>query len=726
MITPSQLIRILLVEDDEYDRFAFFRAVERQGLSYEVTSAETVMAAREILATQTFDIAIVDFNIGPDTAFALFDVLQGMPFIIATGAGDQELAVEAMKKGAYDYLVKDMQGEYLKALDITIQNVLQRYLTEIALRDYHENLEIQVKARTQELTKSNEQLLYEINERKQAEEMIHLQASALAAADNGIMITNIEGKIIWANPAMCQIIGKSVEEMIGQLATGILFYRQKDKLIPDIIQSIKTHKRWANEISNTRPDGIYYTISVSGTPVLNENGEITHLTFILHDITERVKTQQMLEYMVSHDNLTSLPNRLLFQDRANHAIANARRNMSKLAILFLDLDDFKAVNDAFSHSQGDDLLVRISNKLTSCLRENDTAARFGGDEFVVMLENITHPEDIAQVAEKLTYEISRPVTIQGSPYSLSVSIGISIYPNDGSQIDQIIQNADAAMYRAKLRGKNTYQFYTPDMTRDVMERLRIITQIREALTNDTLELYYQPQVDARTGEIIGVEALLRFFTPENISISPAVFIPITEKAGMSHEIGEWVLEKACAQNRMLINQGFNIRLSVNIASRQLNHPELVATISRVLKKSNLDPHMLQLEITENSMFEDIDSAIDVLKQLKKLGIKIAIDDFGTGYSSLGYLTQLELDTIKIDKSFAHNINIDDNRKAVVRGMVAIAQALNVEIVVEGVETKEQLIFFSNLGCHIIQGFYFSPAVPTSILPQLLVNQFQPT
>jgi diguanylate cyclase (GGDEF)-like protein len=383
------------------------------------------------------------------------------------------------------------------------------------------------------------------------------------------------------------------------------------------------------------------------------------------------------------------------------------------------LDDFKSVNDAFSHSQGDKLLISISDRISNCLRETDTVSRFGGDEFAVLLENIDKPEDVAKVANKIIHEISLPIDIQENKYSISGTIGISIFPDDGTQTDQLIQNADTAMYRAKDRGKNTYQFYTPDMTREVMERLSIITQLKDAVTQNTLELYYQPLVDVQIGEIIGLEALLRFYAPGRGFVSPDVFIPLAEKAGMIVEIGEWVLARACQQSQEFSKQGHNLHLSINISGKQLNHPTLVPSVAKVLEDTGIKPESLEVEITENSMFENIDYAIAVIKKLKKLGVKIAIDDFGTGYSSLGYLTQLELDTIKIDKSFAHNITLDPNRMAVVQGMIAIAQALNVLIVIEGVETKEQLAFFRGLGCNIIQGYYFSPPVPVSEIPPLL-------
>ena len=722
--TDLTRIRILLVEDNEYDQFAFLRAVDRQGLAYETTVTDTVLSAREVLKNQDFDIAIVDFNIGPDTAFALFDDLVDIPLIIVTGAGDEELAVQAMKMGAYDYLVKDMEGNYLKTLDVTVRNALQRRMAEIELKNYRDNLVLLVEERTKELLQTNKQLLHEINERKQAEEMIRLQAVAMAAADNGITILDLEGKIFWANPALCEILGCIGTEIIGQSAIDLFFSPSEDeKIISSFKKSLQMRQKWNGEISNQRRDGNSYSVEMYTTPVSNEQGETTHFTTILHDITERLKSQKLLEYMATHDDLTNLPNRLLFSDRVNHAMANARRNKKKIAILFLDLDDFKSVNDAFSHSQGDQLLISISDRISNCLRETDTVSRFGGDEFAVLLENIDKPEDIAQVADKIIYEISLPIEIQETKYSISGSIGISTFPDDGTQTDQLIQNADTAMYRAKDRGKNTYQFYTPDMTREVMERLSIITQLKDAVTHNTLELYYQPQVDVQKGEIIGLEALLRFYAPGRGFISPEIFIPLAEKAGMIVEIGEWVLSKACQQSQELSNQGFNLQLSINISGKQLNHPTLVPSVAKVLKDTGIKPDSLELEITENSMFENIDYAIEVIKKLKMLGVKIAIDDFGTGYSSLGYLTQLELDIIKIDKAFAHNITDDPNRMAVVQGMIAIAQALDVLIVIEGVETKEQLKFFRDLGCIFVQGFYFSPPVPVSEIPSLLIKNF---
>lgn len=716
-------IRVFLVEDDEYDQFAFQRAVENQGLPYETTVANTVAEARKILSTQLFDVGVIDFNIGSETAFDLFNDLKEIPFIIATGAGDEELAVRAMKQGAYDYLVKDMEGNYLKTLDVIVQNTLERKRAEVELKNHRENLEMLVKERTLELSLTNQQLRNEITERKQAEEMIHLQVAAMTAAANGIMITDLEGKIIWVNPALCRIIGSVKENILGKSAPLLLFSPSGGKLLSSITDAIEKKVAWSGEFNNTRNDGSFYTVEITTTPVFNEQNEITHFTTILHDITERVKSQKLLEYMANHDSLTNLPNRVLFSDRTNHAIANARRNSDKIAILFLDLDDFKAVNDAFSHTQGDEFLIFISDRISQCLRETDTIARFGGDEFAILLENISKPEDAAQVARKIIQNISKPFSIQGSNYATSASLGISLYPDDGNNASQLIQNADAAMYRSKDRGKNTFQFYTPDMTKEVQDRLRILSQLKTALNEDSLELYYQPQVEIQNHKIVGLEALLRFHPPGKDFISPSVFIPIAEKAGMIVEIGEWVLKKACQENQRFVDQGFNVQINVNISGKQLSHPSLVPTVARIIEDSSIRPDSLELEITENSMFENIDYAIDIIQKLKNLGVRIALDDFGTGYSSLGYLTQLALDTIKIDKSFAYNITQDPNRIAVVQGMVAIANALKVPIVIEGVETQDQLDFFSDLGCQTIQGFYFSPPVPASEISRLLSKGF---
>ena len=722
-ITNLTNIRVLLVEDNEFDQFAFQKAVKHQKLPYEITLSSTVAEAREVLATQEFDIGVIDFNIGPNTAFDLFDDLKEVPFIIATGAGDEELAVQAMKEGAYDYLVKDMERDYLKTLDITVTNAIQRKQAEIELRNYRENLELLVEERTRELTVTNEKLRHEIAERKQAEELIHLQITAMTAAANGIMITDLEGIIFWVNPALCQIIGSNEGEILGKSAPSLLFQPTGGELLASITIAMKNKVAWSGEISNTHNDGSFYTVEITTTPVLNEKNEITHFTTILHDITERVKTQKLLEFMATHDNLTNLPNRLLFHDRTNHAIAIARRNHDKLAVLFLDLDDFKAVNDAFSHTQGDEFLVFISERISKCLRETDTVARFGGDEFGILIEHFSNPEDAAQVAKKIIQEISKPITIQENAYATSASIGISIYPDNGNEASQLIQNADAAMYRSKERGKNTYQFYTPDMTKEVQDRLSIISLLNTALNEDSLKLYYQPQVEIQTKKIIGLEALLRFYTHTRGFISPKDFIPIAEKAGIIVELGEWVLKKACFEGQKFIEQSFDIQLSVNISGKQLNHPSLVSTVSNVLATSGIKPYSLVLEITENSVFENIDYAIDVIQQLKNLGVRIALDDFGTGYSSLGYLTQIALDIIKIDKSFVHNITRDSNRIVVVQGMVAIANALEVPIIIEGVETKDQNQFFADLGCQTIQGYYYSPPVPASEIPALLEKNF---
>ena len=429
---------------------------------------------------------------------------------------------------------------------------------------------------------------------------------------------------------------------------------------------------------------------------------------------ERKRTEQRLEALLSYDSLTQLPNRELLLDRLTQAIAVATRQQSMVALLLLDLDRFKLVNDTLGHAFGDKLLCEVAARTQTCIRESDTLARLGGDEFVVVLTNIKGAQDAAKVANKIIREMSAPIVIEGHEVFVTASIGISLFPNDGLDKNALITNTDVAMYRAKEEGRNHFQFYTFGMNATTVERLTLENDLRRALERDELLLHYQPQMDCKTDEIVGFEALVRWQHPELGLVPPARFIPIAEENELIVQIGEWVLKEACRQNKVWIDAGSKpMTVSVNLSSRQFHQESMLKTVTDTLAKSSLDAKHLALEITESSLMHDPDDAVVTLCLLHNMGVSISIDDFGTGYSSLGHLKRFPLDFLKIDRAFVNDITDNPEDAAIVRAILAMAHSLRLRVVAEGVETERQFHFLREIGCDEIQGYYLAKPLPAA-------------
>lgn len=447
------------------------------------------------------------------------------------------------------------------------------------------------------------------------------------------------------------------------------------------------------------------------------------------EMEEINRARQSLTYMAHFDALTDLPNRTLLEDRIRQALTHARRYSFRLAILFIDLDNFKAINDTLSHQVGDLLLKQAAGKISACLREDDTVARQGGDEFIVLLRNITNSRDAAQVSQKILSALENPFDIKDHEVFIGASIGITIFPDNADNIETLLANADAAMYHAKRLGKNNYQFFTEDMNYAARRAQKLEKHLRQALHLHELEIYYQAQVQAKSGKIIGMEALLRWHNDEFGQVSPADFIPLAEETGLIVSIGEWVLHEACAQAKRWQQAGKPTRVSVNLSSRQFQNPQrhnpyqLFDTVKSALDKSGLPPDLLELEITESIMMQHVDITMTIINRLKGLGVRFSVDDFGTGYSSLSYLKKFPIDTLKIDKSFIADIIDDPNDNAIVSAITVMAKRLKLEVIAEGVETIEQLDFLRNLRCDTIQGYYFSKPIPGDEAFLLLNNGF---
>ncbi len=439
-----------------------------------------------------------------------------------------------------------------------------------------------------------------------------------------------------------------------------------------------------------------------------------------HDLEERKRVEQSIRHMAHHDALTGLPNRALFRDRLTHAMAQADRYHQKLAVMFLDLDRFKAINDTLGHNVGDQLLKIAAERLRSCVRDCDTVARLGGDEFTVIVEDIIEERDASAVAQKILDTLSQPFNLYGHEVFISVSVGVTLYPSDDENADNLLRNADSAMYRAKEFGRNNFQFYVAEMNVKAHERLRLESALRRAQDRNEFMLYYQPRVDLLSGQMIGAEALLRWRHPELGLVSPAEFIPILEETGMIIPVGDWALREACRQNHDWQKMGLMpIRMAVNLSVRQFIQRDLAGAVIQALEATGLSAQFLELEITEDLLLEHNQTNIATLTRLRNLGIHISIDDFGTGYSSLSYLKRLPIDTLKIDQSFVRDIGTDPDNKAIASAIIAMASSLRLNVLAEGVETEEQLAFLRAQGCNEIQGFSFSHPLPAEEFEQLL-------
>ncbi len=438
---------------------------------------------------------------------------------------------------------------------------------------------------------------------------------------------------------------------------------------------------------------------------------------------ERKHIDHRLLYLAHYDNLTNLPNRTLFRDRMSRALSHAQRTARRVALLFLDLDHFKAINDTLGHDAGDDLLIAVARRLETCVRKNDTVARLGGDEFTAILENIDHADDAAAVAQKIVDTLSRSFCINGQELFVTVSIGIALFPTCGLDPATLIKNADTALYSAKDNGRSCFKFYNSQMHAMASEHLSMVTALRHALPRGEFELEYQPQIDPRTHHVLGVEALLRWNHPEHGTLTPTTFIPLLEHSGMIVEVGEWVLRTACIQQKAWINAGMPpLRMCVNTSARQFRQAEFVRRVAAIIAETGADPTQLQFEVTESLLIDNVAATTAKLRALRAIGIQIAIDDFGTGYCSLNYLKLFPLHVLKLDRTFIKDIESHSNDAAIVTAMIALGHSLDMEVIAEGVETQGQLAFLRGQGCDAVQGFLYSEPLSAEELP-LWLSEF---
>lgn len=559
----------------------------------------------------------------------------------------------------------------------------------------------------------------DITEKILAEEGRRRLANILEATPDVVCIMQPTDRLWYLNsagyktleiPDNVDIRGSRLEEYLPQQFLHLL-----NKVLPEILE----RGSWSGE-AYLPCRGIDNPYSLVILAHKNTTGRVKYLSVIARDISERKQFEIELQHRATHDALTQLPNRFLLLDRFRSALQQAQRNKNQVAVLFIDLDNFKRVNDSLGHAAGDDFLAQIAARLRKCLRPQDTVARHGGDEFTIILSEVRDTGNVLSVVSKLKHEFSRPIVVEGNEIYATFSTGISLYPHDGNQPEELLRHADTAMYKAKNAGSNQYSFYAPEMNARSREILALEAELRRAIELEEFSLFYQPQLDLRTGRAIGLEALIRWQHTSRGIVPPGEFVGLLENSGLIVPVGEWIIRQACIQHRQLREKGLgDIRISVNVSALQFNDQKFLEKVHRLLQEEDMPPDKLELEITENILMKNPDTTVDMLYALRELGVRSAIDDFGTGYSSLSYLKKFPINLLKIDQTFVRDLQKNEGDSAIIEISITLAQKLNLEIVAEGVETETQLNFLRDSQCGIAQGYFVSKPMPAAVMTEWL-------
>ena len=565
----------------------------------------------------------------------------------------------------------------------------------------------------------------DISERKKAEERLRLAKYVTDSTSEGIIVTDMERRIIEVNPAYCRLLGYERSEVLGRQAGFARSGRHDQAFYQAIWTSLATKGKWQGEIWDRRKSGEVFPIFLRINTIYDAAGKPCYYTGLFSDITHQKKTEEQLEELAFKDALTGLANRALYHQRLQQEIKRCRRQERRLAVLFIDLDRFKGVNDSLGHSSGDLLLATVGQRISEAVRSADTVARMGGDEFTVIISDLEDDFTVSEIAGKILASALQPISVNGHELHPHLSIGISLFPRDGQTVDDLTRHADRAMYQAKSEGGDRFHFFLEALNEEAGRRLTLEIEMRKGLERGEFVPHYQPVFDLASGELTGMEALARWQHPQRGLVMPDDFIPLAEETGLITRLGQQILDLACGQTRQWMERyGQPLSLAVNLSARQFNSPDLQQQVERTLNENRLPPQQLTLELTESMMMGHIENTLQQLDQLRGAGINLAIDDFGTGYSSLSYLQRFPLTTLKIDRAFVDGVLGDRNSRAIVRAIISMARAMELDVIAEGVEQVEQLDFLRQLQCRKVQGYLFSRPLPAQLFEENLLQNPQ--
>jgi len=676
---------ILLIEDNPGDARLIQEMFKEQGSpSIEFRHVECMKDAERFLGTRSADIILLDLGLpdaqGLDAVRRAHAAAPDVPLVVLSGLDDESMAIQALQEGAQDYLIKGQiePRELVRAL---------RYAVE---------------------RKVIEETLFEEKERAQV---------TLDCIGDAVISTDISGNVRFLNVVAEEMTGWSLKDVLGRPLAEVFQIVNADTHmpIPDPMVNAANKNQSGNLPSNSaliRRDGSKILIEDSVAPIHDHGGRVIGSVCVFRDVSEARAMVEQMAHSAQHDFLTGLPNRVLLNDRIDQAIALAQRNQNKAALLFMDLNGFKHINDSLGHQTGDKLLQSVANRLRDCIRAPDTVSRQGGDEFVVLLQGVTRPEDAAIAAQRLLSSLAETFVLGHNNLHMTTSIGLSLYPDDGLDAETLIKNADTAMYQAKEHCRQGFQFFKAEMTVRAVERQSIEQDLRLALERGEFTLHYQPKINLSTGAMTGAEALLRWTHPTRGLVPPAQFIPIAEDSGLIVAIGAWVLHEACRQTQAWTDDGLQIgTIAVNVSAIEFRNENFLKGLCAILSETRLDPRSLELEITESVLMKNPAVTASILKKLRDQGVQVAIDDFGTGYSSLSYLRRFPVDSLKIDQSFVRQITDSTDETTIVSAIISMGQSLGLRVIAEGVETAEDLAFLRARHCEEAQGYFIARPIP---------------
>ena len=665
---------ILVVDDDQLIRVMLRDALSAAG--FEVTLAEDGVSALRNITSLRPDLVLLDLIMpGMDGCEICRDIRnfprgQYTPVLMMTGLDNADSIHRAFEAGSTDFIAKPLNPELL------VHRV--RYMLR-ASRNVNRLAESQAKL-----------------------EMLKVAVDSLPI---GITFSDVDGIIIYSNPAEAQMHGYEVNELIGKEARK---FSTSDRSRPISAEQLKGLGVWRRESKNVRKNGEEFSTQLTSISVRDSEARYLGIITTCEDISYRKVAEEKIHQLAYYDVVTGLPNRGMFLERLHQTLAHAHRERDKVNLIFLDLDNFKDVNDTQGHDVGDKLLRAVADRLSGCMRDSDVLARLGGDEFVVVCPSVTTQESVATVVQRIMAIFTDPFEVEGRQIYTSASIGISVYPDDSLDASTLFRCADTAMYQAKNDGRAQFRFFSAELNQKIVQRVALENSLRQGLEKREFFLFYQPLWDLKTSKMAGVEVLLRWQSSDYGLMLPSTFISLLEDSGLINNVGEWVLRNACIQMRKwTLTEHRELKMAVNISGKQLKHPKFLEMLTEIIQETGVDPMNLELEFTESVIMENVDNTVDIFRKLKEMGIQLSIDDFGTGYSSLNYLKHFPVDRIKIDRSFVADVNHNESDAAIIEAIVSMAQSLSLRVVAEGVENSDQLHSLTMLGCDEVQGFYLA-------------------